>query len=309
MHKAVVLSDEVRDALEHKRPVVALETTILSHGMPYPENVETAHAVEEIVRSEGAVPATIAVLGGRIRAGLTERELEYYGSAQNILKLSRADIAYALATGADGATTVAGTMFCARLAGVRVFATGGIGGVHRGAATSLDISADLQELARSPVAVVCAGVKSVLDIGLTLEYLETHGVPVIGYRTDRFPAFFSRDSGFGAGARIDDADGIARVMRAKWALGLTGGIVIANPIPVEFEMRHDLVDPAIERALEEARAQAVTGKAVTPYLLRRVDALTGGDSVRSNVELVLSNARLAARIAVAYHAIDGEGGD
>lgn len=304
------LSVVVADAIAHRQAIVALESTIIAHGMPWPQNVETALALEDEITRQGAVPATIAILDGRLKVGLCRDEIKRIGGAgHRIAKVSRADIPIVAAHGGSGATTVAATMIIAALAGIRVFATGGIGGVHRGAATSFDISADLQELARSPVAVVCAGVKSVLDIGLTLEYLETHGVPVIGYRTDRFPAFFSRDSGFGAGARIDDADGIARVMRAKWALGLTGGIVIANPIPVEFEMRHDLVDPAIERALEEARAQAVTGKAVTPYLLRRVDALTGGDSVRSNVELVLSNARLAARIAVAYHAIDGEGGD
>jgi pseudouridine-5'-phosphate glycosidase len=256
------------------------------------------------------VPATIAILDGRLKVGLRRDEIERIGGAGNgIAKVSRGDIPIVVARGGSGATTVAATMIIAALAGIRVFATGGIGGVHRGAATSLDISADLQELARSPVAVVCSGAKSVLDLGLTLEYLETHGVPVIGYRTDRFPAFFSRDSGFGVGAHVDDADEIARVMRAKWALGLTGGIVIANPIPAEFAMPREVIEPVVEQALEEARVQGIVGKAVTPFLLGRLDALTGGESLRSNIELVRSNAQLAARIAVAYYAIDGAGRD
>lgn len=297
MHKAVVLSDEVRDALEHKRPVVALETTILSHGMPYPENVETAHAVEEIVRSEGAVPATIAVLGGRIRAGLTERELEYYGSAQNILKLSRADIAYALATGADGATTVAGTMFCARLAGVRVFATGGIGGVHRGAEESMDISADLEELGRTPVAVVCAGAKALLDLPKTLEALETRGVPVVGYGTNEFPAFWSRSSGLPLNLRFDDPEETGRFLRTQWELGDTGGVLIANPIPEQDEIPPVEMASYVEAAIAQAAEERVAGKAVTPWLLDRIFHLTQGRSLQANVALVKHNARLAARIA------------
>jgi pseudouridine-5'-phosphate glycosidase len=273
--------------------------------MPWPQNVETALALEDEIARQGAVPATIAILDGRLKVGLRRDEIERIGRAGNhIAKVSRADIAFVVARGGSGATTVAATMIIAALAGIRVFATGGIGGVHRGAATSFDISTDLQELVRSPVAVVCAGAKSVLDLGLTLEYLETHGVPVIGYRTDRFPAFFSRYSGFGVGTRIDDAVEIARVMRAKWALGLTGGIVIANPIPVEFAMPHEVIEPVVEQALEEARAQRITGKALTPFLLERVNSLTKGDSMRSNVELVLNNARLAARIAVAYRTLE-----
>lgn len=297
MHKAVVLSDEVREALEHKRPVVALETTILSHGMPYPENVETAHAVEEIVRSEGAVPATIAVLGGRIRAGLTERELEYYGSAQNILKLSRADIAYALATGADGATTVAGTMFCARLAGVRVFATGGIGGVHRGAEESMDISADLEELGRTPVAVVCAGAKALLDLPKTLEALETRGVPVVGYGTNEFPAFWSRSSGLPLNLRFDDPEETGRFLRTQWELGDTGGVLIANPIPEQDEIPPAEMASYVEAAIAQAAEERLAGKAVTPWLLDRIFHLTQGRSLQANVALVKHNARLAARIA------------
>ena len=297
MHKAVVLSDEVRDALEHKRPVVALETTILSHGMPYPQNVETARAVEEIVRAEGAVPATIAVLGGRIRAGLTEQELEYYGTAQNILKLSRADIAYALATGADGATTVAGTMFCAALAGVRVFATGGIGGVHRGAEESMDVSADLEELARTPVAVVCAGAKALLDLPKTLEALETRGVPVVGYGTSDFPAFWSRSSGLPLNLRFDDPEETGRFLRTQWELGDTGGVLIANPIPEQDEIPPAEMASYIEAAIAQAAQERVAGKAVTPWLLDRIFHLTQGRSLQANVALVKHNARLAARIA------------
>ena len=297
MHKAVVLSDEVRDALERRRPVVALETTILSHGMPYPQNVETARALEEIVRSEGAVPATIAVLGGQIRAGLTERELEYYGSAKNILKLSRADIAYALATGADGATTVAGTMFCARLAGVRVFATGGIGGVHRGAEESMDVSADLEELGRTQVAVVCAGAKALLDLPKTLEALETRGVPVVGYGTNEFPAFWSRSSGLPLNLRFDDPEETGRFLRTQWDLGETGGVLIANPIPEQDEIPPAEMARYIETAIAQAAEERIAGKAVTPWLLDRIFRLTNGRSLQANVALVKHNARLAARIA------------
>jgi pseudouridine-5'-phosphate glycosidase len=297
MHKAVVLSDEVRDALEHKRPIVALETTILSHGMPYPQNVETARAVEEIVRAEGAVPATIAVLGGRIRAGLTQQELEYYGTAKNILKLSRADIAYALATGADGATTVAGTMFCAALAGVRVFATGGIGGVHRGAEESMDVSADLEELARTPVAVVCAGAKALLDLPKTLEALETRGVPVVGYGTNDFPAFWSRSSGLRLNLRFDDPEETGRFLNTQWQLGDTGGVLIANPIPEQDEIPPAEMASYIEAAIAQAAQERIAGKAVTPWLLDRIFHLTQGRSLQANVALVKHNARLAARIA------------
>ena len=310
------LNPEVADALSNGRPVVALESTIISHGMPWPQNVATALAVEAEVRALGAVPATIAVIDGRLKAGLTSAQIERLGRAgPRVAKASRRDLPFLLAgcvaPGSDpglGATTVAATMIVAALAGIRVFATGGIGGVHRGAATSFDVSADLLELARTEVAVVCAGVKSILDIGLTLEVLETHGVPVIGYQTDRLPAFFSRDSGFGVDYRLDDAASIARVMRARWSLGTglgrsggsQGGLLVANPIPVEFALPRELIDAALSTALAEADTQGVRGKWITPFLLDRVNALTGGDSLAANIELVLNNARLAAAVAVAY---------
>ncbi len=295
---------EVRRALDAGQPVVALESTIIAHGMPYPQNVETALQVEAEVRAHGAVPATIAVIRGRLKAGLTPDEIEALGRAgHDVAKLSRRDLPLAVAAGQTGATTVAATMIIAALAGIRVFATGGIGGVHRGAAESFDISADLQELARTPVAVVCAGVKSILDIRLTLEYLETHGVPVVGYRTDRLPAFFSRDSGFGVDARLDEPAQIARALQAQQAMGFTGGMVIANPVPVEFAQPVDVMEAAIARALHDAAAAGMTGKAITPYLLARVNALTGGDSLAANIQLVLNNARLAAAIAVELAAL------
>jgi pseudouridine-5'-phosphate glycosidase len=295
------LQTEVAAALADGRPVVALESTIISHGMPWPQNAETALAVEAEVRAHGAVPATCAILDGRLKAGLTRDEIERLARGdEQVAKVSRRDMAMLVARGGSGATTVAATMIIAALAGIRVFATGGIGGVHRGAQQSFDISADLQELARTPVAVVCAGVKSILDIGLTLEYLETHGVPVIGYRTDTLPAFFTRDSGFGVDARLDEPDEIARVMQAKWKLGLGGGLVVANPIPAPHALPRDVVDRAIDQALADAREQGITGKSVTPFLLARVNTLTGGNSLLGNIQLVLNNARLAAAIAVAY---------
>ena len=299
----VETSDAVAAALRDKRPVVALESTIIAHGMPWPANVETALAAEAEVRALGAVPATVAVIDGRPKAGLSADDIERIGRGGDaIAKLSRRDLAIAAARGDTGATTVAATMIIAALAGIRVFATGGIGGVHRGAATSFDISADLQELARTPVAVICAGAKSILDLRLTLEYLETHGVPVIGYRCNEFPAFYTRESGLPVDVRLDEATAIARVMDAKWALGLDGGLVIANPVPESFALPRERAEEAIERALREASAQDVTGKALTPFLLTRVNALTGGDSLASNRELVLNNARLAAEVAVAYAA-------
>lgn len=292
---------EVASALAAGAPVVALESTIIAHGMPWPHNLETGQRVEAEVRRHGAVPVTIAVLGGRLKAGLTGAELEALArGGAGIAKASRRDLALLVARGADGATTVAATMIVAALAGIRVFATGGIGGVHRGAEQSFDISADLLELAQSPVAVVCAGAKSILDLGLTLEVLETHGVPVIGYRTNTLPAFYVRDSGFALEQRLDEAEAIARVMQAQWALGMKAGLVIANPIPPEHEMPRARIEGAIEQALAEAAAQGVHGKASTPFLLARVAALTGGDSLASNIELVLNNARLAAAVAVAY---------
>ena len=301
MDGLVQLSEEVASAIAARRPVVALESTIIAHGMPWPRNLETARAVEAEVRAHGAVPATIAIVDGRLRAGLSDEAIERLARAgPGIAKASRRDIPILVARGGTGATTVAATMFIAARAGIAVFATGGIGGVHCGAETTFDISADLQELARTSVAVVCAGAKSVLDLGLTLEYLETHGVPVIGYGTDRFPAFYVRDSGLGVDVRVDEPADIARVMSAKWALGLHGGLVVANPIHEAFELPRERLERATEQAASEARAQRVFGKALTPFLLARVNALTDGASLRSNVELVASNARLAARIAVAY---------
>ena len=295
---------EVAAALRDQRPIVALESTIIAHGMPWPQNVETALAVEAEVRALGAVPATVGVIDGRPKAGLSADEIERIGrGGAAIAKLSRRDLPIAVARGDTGATTVAATMIVAALAGIRAFATGGIGGVHRGAATSFDISADLQELARTPVAVICAGAKSILDLRLTLEYLETHGVPVIGYRCDEFPAFYTRESGLPVDVRLDDATEIARVMDAKWALGLDGGLVVANPVPEPFALPRERAEEAIERALREASAQGVMGKALTPFLLARVNALTGGDSLTSNRELVLNNARLAAKVAIAYAAL------
>lgn len=300
------IAPEVAEALAARRPVVALESTIISHGMPWPRNVETAQAVQAEVRAQGAVPATIAVIDGRLTAGLSDAQIEALGQpGADVRKASRRDLAVLAASGGTGATTVAATMIIAARAGIRVFATGGIGGVHRGAPTSFDISADLQELARTPVAVVCAGAKSILDLGLTLEYLETQGVPVLGYRTGQLPAFFSPDSGFALDCRLDSAEQIARVMQAHWALGLGSGLVIANPIPPEHALPRERVDQAIERALAEARAQGIQGKAVTPFLLQRVNALTGGDSLASNIALVLNNARLAAAVAGAYAAAGG----
>ncbi|MCH7342945.1 pseudouridine-5'-phosphate glycosidase [Pelomonas sp. CA6] len=296
------LSPEVAQAHEQGRPLVALESTIISHGMPYPQNVQTAREVEATVRAHGAVPATIAVLDGKIRVGLNDAQLELLGRSSDALKLSRRDLPYALVSGKVGATTVAATMICAHLAGIQVFVTGGIGGVHRGAETSFDISADLQELARTPVAVVCAGAKSILDLGLTLEYLETQGVPVIAREQDEFAAFFSRSSGLKADFRMDEAADQAAFLRAKWALGLGGGAVISNPVPPEHELPAALIDGYISQALAEARAQGISGKAVTPYLLARIKTLSDGRSLATNIALVLNNARAGAALAAALGA-------
>lgn len=296
--------DEVREALATGAPVVALETTILSHGMPYPRNVATAREVETIVRDAGAVPATIAVSGGKIRVGLTDGDLERLGTATGVLKLSRADIAYALASGREGATTVAATMLCAHLAGIKVFATGGIGGVHRGAETTFDISADLEEFARTPVIVVCAGAKALLDLPKTLEVLETRGVPVVAFGTDEFPAFWSRSSGLRAPLRLDDAAAIAQFYRAQRALGVSAGIVVANPIGADDEIAAASMNAFIETAVAQANAANINGKAVTPWLLDRIFRLTGGASLDANVALVKSNARLAARIAVELASVE-----
>jgi len=296
---ALEIAEEVRDALAARRPVVALETTIVTHGMPYPENVATARSLEGEIRKRGAVPATIAVMGGAIRVGLTEAELECLAAAKGVLKLSRNDLAYAVVTGQAGATTVAATMICAHLAGIRVFATGGIGGVHRGAETTLDISADLEELARTPVAVVCAGAKALLDLAKTLEYLETRGVPVVGYRSAEFPAFWSRSSGLPAPLRMDSVDDIARMLEVKWSLGLGGGAVIANPVDTADEIPAAEMSGYIGTAVAEAAGRGIAGKAVTPFILARLVEITNGRSLRTNIALVQSNARLAAELACA----------
>ena len=303
--KYLDIAPEVRLALQQGQPVVALESTIISHGMPYPQNVATALRVEAEVRNSGALPATIAVIDGRLTAGLSAAQIEALGRAgPAVAKVSRRDLPFIVATEQTGATTVAATMIIATMAGIRVFATGGIGGVHRGAAQTFDISADLQELARTPVAVVCAGAKSILDLGLTLEYLETHGVPVLGYRTEQLPAFFTQDSGFAVDYRLDDAGDIARLLQTKWAMGLGGGVVIANPIPTAHAMPRAVIDAAIAQALSDAQAQGISGKQTTPFLLERVNALTGGDSLAANIELVLNNARLASAVAVALAGLE-----
>ena len=300
MNALLDLHPEVAGALRRGRPVVALESTIISHGMPWPQNAETALLVEAAVREHGAVPATMAVIAGRLKAGLTREQIESL-ARQGLAapKASRRDLPLLIATGATGATTVAATMIIAAMAGIRVLATGGIGGVHRGAETSFDISADLQELARTSVAVVCAGAKAILDLRLTLEVLETHGVPVLGYGTDELPAFYSRHSGLKLQHSLDTPQAIARVLQAKWRAGLEGGVVIANPIAAEHEIPQARIAAHIQQALAEAQEQGVTGAAVTPFLLARVSELTGGASLAANIQLVLANARLAASVAVA----------
>ena len=294
------LKPEVAAALKEGQPVVALESTIISHGMPYPKNLETALELEAIVRREGAIPATIAVIGGRYKAGLDEDELEYLGNSKGIKKASRRDLPVLAAMKQDGATTVASTMIIAALAGIRVFVTGGIGGVHRGAGESFDISADLTELAQTDVAVVCAGVKSILDIGLTLEVLETYGVPVLGYRTDEFPAFYTRKSGFRVDSNIAEASEIAAIMKAKWDTGLRGAVLVGNPVPEDHAMDESVINSAIEKALDEADCQGIHGKEITPFLLSKIAEITEGESLESNIHLVCSNAELGARIAIEY---------
>ena len=300
MKEYLELSPAVKAALMAGEPVVALESTIISHGMPYPQNVETALKVEETVREAGAIPATIAVIGGKLKAGLKCEEIEYLGKkGQAVTKASRRDLPVLVARGADGATTVATTMIIAHLAGIKVFATGGIGGVHRGAETTMDISADLEELGRTPVMVVCAGAKAILDLGLTLEYLETKGVPVIGYRTEELPAFYTRTSGFKVDYRIDTPEELAAALRAPQEMGLGGGMLVTNPIPEEFSMDPARINAAIDQAIADSRQLGIHGKETTPYLLARVKELTGGDSLASNIQLVLNNARLAAYTAQA----------
>ncbi len=301
MNKYLDILPEVAEALAQGKPVVALESTIISHGMPYPQNVETALNVERIIREAGAVPATIAIIGGRLKAGLSPEEIEYFGKkGRDIHKASRRDLAVLCARGEDGATTVTTTMIIAHMAGIRFFATGGIGGVHRGAETTMDISADLEELGQTPVMVVCAGAKSILDLGLTLEYLETKGVPVIGYGTKELPAFYTRQSGFGVDYRIDTPEELAAAFKAGIDMGLKSGMLVTNPIPEEFAMPKEVIDKAINQAIAECTEKGIHGKETTPFLLARVAELTGGDSLASNIQLVYNNARVAALTAKAY---------
>ena len=295
------VNPEVAAAVAAGKPVVALESTIISHGMPYPQNVETALNVEKVIRENGAVPATIAILGGRLKAGLTPEEIEYLGkTGQAVTKASRRDLPVIVAKGMDGATTVTTTMMIAHMAGIKIFATGGIGGVHRGAETTMDISADLEELANTPVMVVCAGAKSILDLGLTLEYLETHGVPVLGYGTKELPAFYTRRSGFEVDYRVDSPEELAKIFKVQRDLGLKGGMLVTNPIPEEYAMDFDVINRAIDEAIADSVRDGIHGKATTPYLLAKVKDLTGGDSLASNIQLVYNNARLAAKTACEY---------
>ena len=298
MNRYLDLTDEVKDALKAGKPVVALESTIISHGMPYPKNVQTAVAVEEVIRKNGAVPATIAIIGGRLKVGLTPEQLEYFGKKGTaIIKASRRDIPMIVARKEDGATTVAATMMIAAMAGIQVFATGGIGGVHRGAETTMDISADLDEFTKTPVMVICAGAKAILDLNLTMEYLETKGIPVFCYQTDELPAFYTRRSGIKAPFRADSPEELASIWNAKSELGIQGGFIVANPIPQEYSMDPVRINAAIDQAIEEMNKLGIHGKETTPYLLDKVQKLTGGDSLESNIRLVLNNAALAARIA------------
>ena len=300
MHKYLSITPEIEEALKNGTPVVALESTILSHGMPYPENLEFAHKVEEVIRAEGAIPATMAVIGGKLKVGLNSEELEIMCRAENVGKMSRRDIPVYLATGKTGATTVATTMLIASLAGIRVFATGGIGGVHRGGENTMDISADLQEFANTPVAVVTAGAKQILDIGRTLEYLETFGVPVLGFRTDEFPAFYCRTSGYKLDYCCQDEEEIAKIMNTKWELGMKGGLVIGNPIPEEYALDFNEMEEVINNAIKLAEEKHIRGKNITPFLLATIKDMTKGVAFASNVQLALNNAKIAARIAVKY---------
>lgn len=301
LNKYLDVNPEVSAAIAEGKPVVALESTIISHGMPYPQNVETALNVERIIRENGAVPATIAIIGGRLKAGLTPEEIEYFGKkGQAIHKASRRDLALLCARGEDGATTVTTTMIIAHMAGISIFATGGIGGVHRGAETTMDISADLEELSQTPVMVICAGAKSILDLGLTLEYLETKGVPVIGYGTDELPAFYTRQSGFGVDYRVDSPEELAAAFKASKDLELGGGMLVTNPIPEQYAMPLDTINAAIDQAIGECNTKGIHGKDTTPFLLERVAEITGGDSLASNIRLVYNNAKLAAQTAVAF---------
>ena len=301
LNKYLDVNPEVAEALAAGKPVVALESTIISHGMPYPQNVETALNVEQIIRDNGAVPATIAIIGGRLKAGLSAEEIEYFGKkGQAIAKASRRDLAVLCARGEDGATTVTTTMIIAHMAGIKIFATGGIGGVHRGAETTMDISADLEELGQTPVMVVCAGAKSILDLGLTLEYLETKGVPVVGFGTKELPAFYTRQSGFQVDYRIDTVEELAAAFKAQGDLGMKGGMLVTNPIPEEYAMPLETINAAIDQAIAECNEKGIHGKETTPFLLARVAELTGGNSLASNIQLVYNNAKIAAQTAAVY---------
>lgn len=303
MKQYITFSEEVQTAKEQGKPIVALESTIISHGMPYPQNVQTAREVEQIVRDNGAVPATIAIIDGKIKIGLSDEELEMFGKSSDVAKASRRDLAYLIATKKLGATTVAATMICAEMADIQIFVTGGIGGAHRGAETTMDISADLEELGQTNVAVICAGAKSILDLGLTMEYLETKGVPVIGYKTDVLPAFYTRKSEFGLNLSADDVETIASTLKVKWDLNLKGGAVIANPIPEEYAMDEKVINAVIESALKEAEERHISGKDVTPFMLGKVKELTEGKSLDANIALVKNNAVVGAKIAVSFNAM------
>lgn len=303
----IVYSDEVKEALLNKLPVVALESTIISHGMPYPQNKETALEVENIVRANGAVPATVAIINGEIKIGLTEEEIQFLATATDVIKVSRRDLPFVISQRKNGGTTVASSMILAELAGIKVFVTGGIGGVHREAQITMDISADLQELARTNVAVVTSGPKSILDLGLTLEYLETYGVPIIGYKTDDFPAFYARKSGYKVDYRIDSERGIAELLYAKWnILNLDGSTLINNPVPVEFALDEEIIESIIEKALSEAKQEKIQGKTVTPYLLKKIKDYTDGKSLTASIELIKDNARVGALVAVELNKIENK---
>ena len=301
MNPYLDVNPAVAQALAEGKPVVALESTIISHGMPYPQNVETALKVEEIIRANGAIPATIAILGGRLKAGLSPAEIEYLGKqGQKVTKASRRDLSVLVAQGADGATTVATTMMIAHMAGIKLFATGGIGGVHRGAETTMDISADLEELGQTDVMVVCAGAKAILDLKLTLEYLETKGVPVLGYQTQELPAFYTRTSGLKVDYQVDSPEMLAKILKTQHDLGLHGGILVTNPIPEQYSMDADAINAVIDQAIAEAQEKGIHGKETTPFLLAKVKEITGGDSLEANIQLVFNNAKLAAQTAAAY---------
>ncbi len=300
LEKYLEIKDEVKEALKEGRPVVALESTIIAHGMPHPQNIETALEIEEIIRDNGAVPATIGIIDGKIKIGLTKKEVEFLGESDEIVKVSRRDLPVVLAEKRHGATTVAGTMIAADLAGIKIFVTGGVGGVHRGAENSLDISADLEELKKTSVAVIAAGAKSILDLGLTLEKLETFGVPVLGYQTEELPAFYSRHSGFNVDYKLENPKHTADILKAKWELGLEGGVLIANPVPEADEIEYAVINEKIEQALGEAAARGIKGKELTPFLLDRIKEITDGQSLETNISLVRNNAVVGAKIAKAF---------